>query len=250
MGLTCSFSRVGALLLAAAALVVGRAHAVQSWAGMVDVTSDYIVRGVSPSDDRPALQFDVHCLDSAGLFAGVFASDTVFQSHRALYAELDPYAGYAWQVDEEWRAKVVIDAYLYPRNPTGHRYDYEEVAFVADYHDWLSLKTTYSPDAPRASLFFQGHIPLAGIAKVHAASADVAAQRPLYGQLSALGGIGVFHLEGIAALNYLYWDIGARFDRSPVALNFFYVGTSNAAKTLFYNGSGGGRWVGTVIWSF
>ncbi len=216
---------------------------------MADVTSDYLVRGVSPSDDRPALQFDVHYLAAAGLFAGVFASDTVLQSHQALYAELDPYAGYAWQMNQDWRAHVLIDAYLYPRNPAGHLYDYEEVEFVADYHDWLSLKTTYSPDAPRAALF-PGRMPPLGIEKVQEASADVTAQRPLYGRLSALGGIGVSHLDGTAALSYLYWNVGARFDRSPVALTLIYVGTSNAAKTLFYNGSGGGRWVGTVTWSF
>ena len=216
---------------------------------MADVTSDYLVRGVSPSDDRPALQLDIHYLDSAGEFAGVFASDTVLQSHQSLYAELDPYMGYARQVSEDWRAKILIDAYLYPKNPVGHLYDYEEVVFAADYHDWLSLKTTFSPDTPRASLS-QGRVPFPEIDKVHAVSADVTAQQPLYAGLSALGGIGLSHLDGAATLNYLYWNVGARFDRSPLSLTLVYVGTSNAAKTLFYNGSGGGRWVGTVTWSF
>jgi hypothetical protein len=113
----------------------------------------------------------------------------------------------------------------------------------------LSLKTTYSPDTPRAALF-PGRVPLPGIENVHAISADVTAQRPIYAGLSALGGIGLSHLDGAPALNYLYWNVGARCDRSPLSLTVVYVGTSNAAKTLFYNGSGGGRWVGTVTWSF
>jgi len=251
MGFPYSLRRAAALLsMVMLALVTERGHAEQSWAGAVDVTSDYLVRGVSPNDDRAALQFDIHCLDTAGLFAGAFASDTVFQHYQGLYAELDPYAGYEWQVNDDWRAKILTDAYLYPWNPAGHRYDYEEVELVAEYHDWLTFKTTYSPDAPRAYLYQRGKTLEPGIEKVDAASADVTAQHPMYGKLSALAGIGLSHLDGPSSLNYLYWNLGARVDRAPVSLTFAYVGTSNAAKNLLYNGSGGGRWVGTVTWEF
>jgi uncharacterized protein (TIGR02001 family) len=211
----------------------------QSWGGAADMTSDYLLRGVSSSDDQPALQLDLHYANSNGLFAGAFASDTVFRANSLVYAELDPYGGYAWQVNEDWRAKILADAYLYPANPAGRRYEYEEVAFAADYHEWLILQTTISPNAPRSSLS-------QGLIHAHAVSAEVTAQQPVYRQLSAIGGVGIYHLDGTAALDYLYWSVGARVDRSPVSFTFSYIGTSNEAKSLFYNGSGGGRWVGTV----
>jgi len=251
MGSRSTPLRAGALLVfLVLSTVAGRAHARPSWAGAADMTSDYLVRGVSPSGDRPALQLDLHYLDSAGLFAGMFASDTIFQSNQGLYAELGPYAGYAWQVSDDWRAKVLTDAYLYPWNPAGHRYEYVEVESTLAYHDWLTVKTSYSLDAPRAHLYHRGMTLAPGIDKVHEASADVTAEQPLYGRMYALGGIGLSHLDGDSALNYLYWNAGARFDRAPVSLTIAYVGTSSAAKSLFYNGSGGGRWVGTVTLKF
>jgi uncharacterized protein (TIGR02001 family) len=224
-------------------VLTSQARAGQSWGGAADVTSDYLLRGVSPSDDRPALQLDLHYANTDGLFTGAFASDTVFQENRRPYAELDPYGGYAWQVNEDWRAKILAEAYLYPANPGGRRYEYEEVAFVADYHQWLILQTTMSPNAPRASL---NH----GLIHVHAVSADVSAEQRVYRQLSATGGVGIYHLDGTAVLNYRYWSVGARVDRTPVSFTFSYIGTSSEAKSLFYNGSGGGRWVGAVTVRF
>jgi uncharacterized protein (TIGR02001 family) len=181
--------------LLALVMLTTPARAGQSWGGAADVTSDYLLRGVSPSDDQAALQLDLHYANTDGLFTGAFASDTVFQGSRQRYAELDPYGGYAWQVNEHWRAKILADAYLYPPNPAGRRYEYEEVAFVADYHEWLILQATMSPDAPRAAL---NH----GLSHVHAVSADVSAQQPVYRQLSATGGVGIYHVDGAAVLNY------------------------------------------------
>jgi uncharacterized protein (TIGR02001 family) len=224
-------------------MFTSHARAGQSWGGAADLTSDYLLRGVSPSDDRPALQLDLHYADTDGLFAGAFGSDTVFQGNRRLYAELDPYGGYAWQVNDDWGAKILADAYLYPANPAGRRYAYEDVAFVADYHEWLNLQTTISPNAPRASLNHR-------LIHVHAVSAEVSALRPIYRLLSATGGVGMYHLDGVTALNYRYFSVGARVDRSPASFTVCYVGTSSGAKSLFYNGSGGGRWVGTITVRF
>jgi uncharacterized protein (TIGR02001 family) len=224
-------------------VLASHARAGQSWGGAADVTSDYLLRGVSPSDDQPALQLDLHYANTDGLFTGAFASDTVFQGNRRLYAELDPYGGYAWQVNEDWRAKILADAYLYPTNPAGRRYEYEEAALVADYHEWLILQTTISPNAPRASLKH-------GLIHVHAVSAEVSTLQPVYRQLSATPGVGVYHLDGPEVLNYRYWSVGARVDRSPLSFTFSYIGTSSEAKRLFYNGSGGGRWVGAISLRF
>ena len=56
------FSGAAALCLALLAIsIVGasRCAAADSWGGSLDLTSDYLVRGISRTDDQPALQFDL-----------------------------------------------------------------------------------------------------------------------------------------------------------------------------------------------
>ena len=223
------------------------AAAEQSLQGSVAVTSDYIVRGVSHSDDQAELQFDIHAVNSAGIFGGLFASTAQFEAHQARKVEFDPYLGYGWQLGNDWRAKVLTDAYVYPRNTEGPGYHYEEIAFAVTYRDWMSMQVSYSPDTPRVSRY-------AGLLTVPAASAEVSLIRPLFGRLLATSGIGYCHLDGrpeaFTALDYIYWSIGADYELAPVSLTASYVGTSEAAKALYYNGSGGDRWVGAIIWRF
>src|ERR1700693_5389486 len=44
--------------------------AADAWGGSVSVTSDYLVRGISRSNDRPALQIDLHYLNKSGFLGG------------------------------------------------------------------------------------------------------------------------------------------------------------------------------------
>src|ERR1700731_5441855 len=70
------------LLTAGVALSIGlaigapRCVAADLWGGSLGITSDYIVRGISRSNDRAALQLDLHYLNTSGFVAGMFASNT------------------------------------------------------------------------------------------------------------------------------------------------------------------------------
>src|SRR5271165_4487204 len=50
-------------------LVVGsaRSEGADLWGGSLGLTSDYIVRGITRSNDQAALQLDLHYLNSSGL---------------------------------------------------------------------------------------------------------------------------------------------------------------------------------------
>lgn len=227
-------------LLAAAARC---AAATEAWGGSLAVTSDYIVRGISRSDDRAALQLDVHYLNASGFVAGIFASNAQIDAGESRDVEFDAFAGFAWAAGEDWRGRFLLSHYAYPWNRAGSGYDYDELDLDLGYRDWLDVSVVYSPNSPL-------YMPDRGLVGVASESAEVNLQRPLARKLSATAGIGYSHFEGPYPEGYAYWSIGAAYDLAPVSLILSYVGATAGARTLFYNAAEGGRLTGTVIWRF
>jgi uncharacterized protein (TIGR02001 family) len=105
---------VGALLAA------GGVHAQVS--GNVTWTSDYRFRGVSLSDDAPALQVSLAYDGSGGWYAGAFASSVRRPLGVDASAQLVTYAGYArrirpglsWEVGTEYVMLLGASEYDYP----------------------------------------------------------------------------------------------------------------------------------------
>lgn len=61
----------------------------------VAVVSEYFFRGISQSDDTPALQGGFDISHSTGLYAGVWGSNVDFNDGDQAQVELDYYAGFA-----------------------------------------------------------------------------------------------------------------------------------------------------------
>jgi uncharacterized protein (TIGR02001 family) len=226
-------------------LIVGSPHCLGAdlWGGSLGITSDYVVRGVSRSNDRPALQLDLHYLNSTGFVAGLFASNTQLDPDGTGDVELNAFAGYAWTAGSDWRGKVLASHYAYPWNRAGSGYDYDELDLDFAYQEWLDVSLVYSPNAPRYHRFL-------GLYGATSESAEVSLQRPVLGRLSATAGIGYSHYAGPDPGGYGYWSVGAAYNLAPVTLVVSYVNTTAGAKALFYNDTADGRWIGTVIWRF
>ena len=213
------------------------------WGGSVDVTNDYLVRGISRSNDHAALQLDVHYLNSGGLVVGVFASNTQIDPSASSDVEISGFLGYAWSASTEWQGKILATHYSYPWNQAGSSYNYDELDFEVLYDSWLGVAVAYSPNMPR-------YVAYRGFAGANAEAIEFNLQRPLLGQLSGTAGIGYEHFSGADAVGYAYGSIGAAYDLSPVVLAVSFVDTTSAAKSLFYNAASGGRWTVTVMWRF
>jgi uncharacterized protein (TIGR02001 family) len=213
-----------------------------SWGGSLGVTSDYIVRGISRSYDRAALQLDLHYSNTAGFVAGLFASNTQIDPDQPRDVELDAFAGFAWTAGSDWRGKALLSHYAYPWNRAGSGYNYDELDVDFAYREWLDFALVYSPDTPR----FLSR----GLFGVTSESAEVNLQRPVLGRLSATAGIGYSRLEGPDPSGYAYWSAGAVYSFAQVSLAVSYVKTTAGAKALFYNAASGGVWAGTLIWRF
>jgi uncharacterized protein (TIGR02001 family) len=213
------------------------------WSGSVDLTSDYLVRGISRSNDHAALQLDVHYLNSDGLLAGVFASNTQIDPSEPRDVEISGFLGYAWSVSADWQGKILATYYSYPWNQSGSIYNYDEVDFDVFYDGWLGVTIAYSQNMPR-------YVEYRGFMGANSEAAELNLQRPLLGQLSGTAGIGYQYFSGRDATGYAYGSIGAAYDLAPVILAVSFVDTTAAAKALFYNAAAGGRWTATVIWRF
>ncbi|HEY2679256.1 MAG TPA: TorF family putative porin [Steroidobacteraceae bacterium] len=220
--------------------------AIDEWGGSVALASDYLVRGISRTSNQAALQLDLHYANPDGFIAGAFASNSRIDPGDPVDVELSAFIGYAWNVAADWRAKITASHYAYPWNQEGSNYNYDELDFDAAYRGWLHFGLNYSPNSPR----YVASAPYQRLIAVTEKAAEVNAQRPIVGRLSATAGIGYSTLSGPESGGYTYWSVGAAYDWRSLTLAASYVNTSSEAKALFYNAAAAGRFTGTVIWRF
>jgi uncharacterized protein (TIGR02001 family) len=238
-------------LRAAVALLVSFAgtstptRAADEWGGSVALTSDYYVRGISRTSDQAALQLDLHYSNPNGFVAGVFASNTQNDRRESRDVELSGFVGFTWSFDEAWRARILATHYAYPWNHAGSRYNYDELDLDLSYQGWLHFDLGYSPNSPRFLAF-----PFAVLTGVTEKSAEVNAQRQIFGNFSLTAGVGYSFLDGPESAGYVYWSGGAAYDFHSFTLAVAYLDTSAAAKALFYNAAASGEWTGSLIWRF
>ncbi len=233
----------GMVLLVGLAAGTARCAEGDLWGGSVGVTSDYVVRGISRSNDHAALQVDLHYVDASGFVAGLFASNVRLSSRWASSVELDAFIGYVWNPGGNLQGRAVLTHYAYPWSEAHSGYDYDELNLDLSFREWLSLHATYSPNAPLIS-------PYRGLIEVTSESAEMSLQHRLFGKLSASAGVGYAFYNGQEPGGYAYWSAAAAYDLAPVSLVLSYVNTTAGAKALFYNAAANDTWSGTVIWRF
>jgi uncharacterized protein (TIGR02001 family) len=153
--------RVPATCLLGALVLIGLASAAAAdegaaspWSYNFTVTTDYRFRGVSQSDNDPALQGQVEYADPSGFFANVWASTIDFSPFGDPDAslEVDLTAGYRHAFSEATEGTVKIVYYWYPDSdppPMTDDWDYVEL-IVGLTHDLgdvsLSGELAYSPE--------------------------------------------------------------------------------------------------------
>ena len=115
----------------------------------VSLTNEYFFRGISQSDDQPAIQggfdYDVGLADGVGVYAGVWGSNVNFTD---AVLELDWYGGLKGEVKGfSWSAGFIY--YYYPGTDSALNYDFWEAAFSLGYDFGVAAVTAgvnYSPN--------------------------------------------------------------------------------------------------------
>ena len=183
------------------------------------ITSDYVHRGISNSDEHGAIQLGLDVSADNGLFGGIWASTTdITTGNRNRPREVDYYLGYVHFFDDDWSTTVSINRYSYPGADTNIDYDYTEWAVIVGYQDDLWFEIDYTD-----SLF--GH-------NEPAFNFEALARWPLPAELSLTAGVGYFDVSEIADNGYWYWQIGTSRSFNWLTIDLRYHDTGDVPARI------------------
>lgn len=163
----------------------------------VGVTSDYVFRGVSQTEEDPAV-FAGADLTYRNAYAGVWASNVSFPGDEDTNAEIDIYGGFRPEVGG-FTFDIGAIGYFYTNQPDGADYDYLELKVGASrtYGEvTLGALAFYSPD------YF-------GASEDEATYVEVNAAYAFNDRLTGSAGLGRQYLS--SDFDYTTWNVGATF---------------------------------------
>ncbi len=141
-----------AMLLPFAAQAAEEAAKTAPFSGSVAITSDYMFRGISQSDENPALQANIDWNHdyTNGLSSklGVWASNVDFNDGDEASSEFDLYAGLNQHIGKA-DVGATLTYYAYPGADSSLNYNYWEIAAQGAYDfDVVSVNASvaYSPE--------------------------------------------------------------------------------------------------------
>lgn len=82
--------------------------------GNVELTSDYVFRGLTQSWGKPAVQGGVDLATASGFAAGTWMSSVSDHSYPGGSVEWDIYASYGRPIDADWSWRAGLYGYVYP----------------------------------------------------------------------------------------------------------------------------------------
>lgn len=188
--------------------------------GYLTLVTDYVFRGVSQSNEDPAVQAGVDYLHPSGVFAGVFTArtdfpDSVIGSNPGPI-ELDAYLGYKHAAGQNWSWDVAALRYDYPGS-NGFDYSYNELAANLRFRDFLRIGATVSHDA--------------GASGASGWTAEIELRHSLGDRFQLSGSLGNYEFEQAAFRDYSYWDVGVSAITGRLTFDIRYFDTDT-------NGSG------------
>ena len=106
--------------------------AAAEFAGNVTLASDYRFRGISQGDRSPAIQGGFDIAAENGLYFGTWASNVTFSGASI---EMDFYAGWGGEINENTAIDVGVLWYTYPEDDANPDLDYVEFYASVDLFD-------------------------------------------------------------------------------------------------------------------
>ncbi|MXP10543.1 TorF family putative porin [Pseudoblastomonas halimionae] len=184
--------------------------------GSVDLVSDYRFRGVSFSDEDPAIQGSINLEHSSGFYIGTWASSL---EDSGLYGsiEVDLYAGYATEIAPGTGLDIGLLYYAYPNGDSA----FGDAEYFEPY---VSLTQALGPvDATIGAAYAPSQDALGNADNIYLHGGLDA---PLPGtpiSLSAHAG----YSDGSLAYVGSYWDwsLGASADIGPLTVGIAYIDT-------------------------
>lgn len=202
------------------------ARAETSVSGNATLTSDYVWRGISQTQEDPAAQAGVKVADNSGFYASVWGSTV--RSDAAVHAnsEFDFTAGWTGPLAEDWALDVNVLHYRYPS--TSVDLNWTELNGTLTWKDRYWVSMGYSPEALGSDddgLYTQ-----------------VGARVPLAQRFRVEGAVGYYRLDQGPIDSYLHGQLSAIWTiKAPVEVRATLHATDADAKRLFGHHLAGSR---------
>lgn len=182
-------------------------------------TSEYMFRGISQTDDHPALQAGAGYSWSNGLYVGAWASNVDFGEDTD--AEVDTFVGWNGDVSDTVNLDVQLVRYNYVGEPDGVDYAYNELIGKLSFAENYSATLGYTNDF-LASETDSIYVAVGG-------SWDVGKD------INLTAGLGYTTVdEDLSSEDgYIDYSVGVNRDFGPVNIGLGYIGTDNSGEGLF-----------------
>jgi uncharacterized protein (TIGR02001 family) len=230
-------------LLAASLAVVAISPAGAAPGGSIDLTTDYVLRGVSQSDGKPAWQGDLHWDFPAEISAGVWASQVDLAPHSDAW-ELDGYLQWRHELSSDLDLDATATLYSYPSDPRPVNYSYEELSLSLTWRDQFRIAASWTPNVTLFS--YSG-----GLVTDHTVyTAEASWHRDLPARLNLSAGVGFYWPPGLSYASYAYGDAALGWKYGHWRVNLAWIWVQDAAHRQYASGPAGGPLVGTLAWVF
>ena len=224
-----------------------------SFGGDAALTSDYIYRGYSQTNNQGAFQLDLHASAQTGTFVGVWAS-TLNDSYRpwASY-DVEEYIGQRFDLSSAWNTSITATNYQYLGGHQGYSSDYQQLTASVSYLDRWTFALSAIPNMLRYGLYGEYRL-----GRYPAYDAETSGQWLIANGFFVTAGAGYYLFTGTdsmpvrhPSIGYAYGNLGLAYEWRSLRLDAGYFLTQKAdARRLFPYPTANDHFAGTLSWRF
>ena len=203
----------------------------------IGLFSQYVFRGLTQTNEKPALQGGFDVAHESGLYAGVWGSNISWISdatpHASASLEADLYAGYKHAWSDTISSDIGLLHYAYPGDfPAGYTAANTNEVYLGVDAKWIALRYSYSLGDTFGSPNTRGSDYI-----------DLSLTHDLLAGISGTVHVGRQSYSGPNAgnLSYTDWKLGISRDFSGYVIAAFYTDTDAKDAGYLVNGKNLGR---------
>lgn len=182
-------------------------------------TSEYMFRGISQTDDHPAIQAGAGYSWSNGLYIGTWASNVDFGDDTDV--EVDTFVGWHGDLRDSVNLDVQLVRYNYVGEPDGVDYAYNELIGKLTFDENYSVTLGYTNDYLNSD--------------TDSIYTAVGGSWEVGKGVSLTAGLGYTTVDNDISTEdgYLDYSIGVNRDFGPVNIGLGYIGTDSSGESIF-----------------
>jgi uncharacterized protein (TIGR02001 family) len=233
-------------------------HAI-SFGGNAALTTDYIYRGYSETNNKGAAQLDLHISTASGTFLGVWTSTLDNKYRPWADFDLEEYIGQRFVLSSAWNTSITATNYSYVGGRQTYSSDYQQISASVSYLDRWTLSISAIPNMLRYSRYWENsHWDYRRVGRYPAYDIETSGQWLIGKGLFVTAGAGYYLFTGTdspvraPSLGYAYGNVGLAYSwrNLRIDVGYFLTQEKTAAQGLFPYPIANDHFAGTVSWHF